>query len=838
MKKHIIVPIVLMMMLTLFSATVAAEDTYDYTLLIYMNGSDLETDYGLATDDLVEMIGSELGENVAVVIETGGTKDWTPSNALLPVINARLNQRWLMTDDELVLLETNDRANMGESDSLRDFLDFGISNFASDQYALIMWDHGNGSIMGFGADEHYNYDSLTLPEMQEAFRKNKLKHDIKFDLVSFDACLMNSLEVAHILSPFADYLLGSEELVPGHGWSYGPMLDYLSSEVNPDPVTLSKVILDSFIEQAQSLDTYYDITTSLIDLSKTETMMLAADQLFTVLDMGIDSDVTAQKIIRGRINAESYGEAGIASGDQGSDSDMVDMGDFSEKVFDLYPVEAQAMLDAIDQAVIYNHSGPFNAEATGVSIYLPAKNNDLILVAPELMDAIEMPASYVRFIKKLYNRLDVGEPIDFEPTEVSFSEGSLTGDDAYFYYEVNPNNYDYIYHISTYMGKVDVEENIQYLAFDDLPEDGILTDGTLIGTTLDDWVTIDGIAIAMYYEKGNSDGSTNYFIPVLLNGEEADLMVIFNNQNPNGKIIGTRILSNSNNPGFSRSLTALKSTDVVEFIYEYDTYDAYSDGYSYDGWYTLSEQVTVGNGLTLNWTSISSGTYAYAFEIEDIYGDLHYSPWVFYDYLETDVASDDMEVEDYPWLKSNMEMPSEWAMTYVNAAFNNGLTTESTLMNFKENITREAFCELAVKLYETASGYSVPMPSGSVFTDTDNLTVTKAYDLGIVSGYGEGLFGPEDRITREQLVTMFYRTMTLLDDRYSESIYPVVAFGDQGEISAYAIRATEALVYFDIIDGVGDNRFAPKDKATIEQSLKLVNGVYEYYLEDQNKSWR
>ncbi|MDF2613281.1 MAG: hypothetical protein K0S71_1067 [Clostridia bacterium] len=62
-----------------------------YTILVYMVGSDLESDSGAATNDLIEMAAVGGAKNVNVVVETGGAKKWH-----LPMISNKVNQRWLV----------------------------------------------------------------------------------------------------------------------------------------------------------------------------------------------------------------------------------------------------------------------------------------------------------------------------------------------------------------------------------------------------------------------------------------------------------------------------------------------------------------------------------------------------------------------------------------------------------------------------------------------------------------------------------------------------------------------------------------------------------------------
>lgn len=139
-----------------------------YTVLIYMNGSDLESswdeDYevysGAATTDLTEMLSGLSGDEVKVVVETGGTLAWDN-----PHIDGSQNQRWKLENGELVHLADLGPKNMGDPQTLTDFIVWGMKNHPSNNYALIFWNHGGGSVLGFGVDELFDGDSLTLDEI-------------------------------------------------------------------------------------------------------------------------------------------------------------------------------------------------------------------------------------------------------------------------------------------------------------------------------------------------------------------------------------------------------------------------------------------------------------------------------------------------------------------------------------------------------------------------------------------------------------------------------------------------------------------------------------------------
>ena len=88
---------------------------------------------------------------------------------------------------------------------------------------LLLWDHGGGSVGGVCFDEVYYNDSLDLNELGEGLSMA----EEPFELIGFDACLMATLETAETASPYAKYMVASEEIVPGRGWSYDALAEYI-----------------------------------------------------------------------------------------------------------------------------------------------------------------------------------------------------------------------------------------------------------------------------------------------------------------------------------------------------------------------------------------------------------------------------------------------------------------------------------------------------------------------------------------------------------------------------------------------------------------------------------
>ena len=96
--------------------------------------------------------------------------------------------------------------------TLTDFLAYATDNYPADRTAVILWDHGGGSVNGVCADELYEFDALELPELYTAFRDvwQPDESDPALELIGFDACLMATVDVADTFREFAHYMVAPE----------------------------------------------------------------------------------------------------------------------------------------------------------------------------------------------------------------------------------------------------------------------------------------------------------------------------------------------------------------------------------------------------------------------------------------------------------------------------------------------------------------------------------------------------------------------------------------------------------------------------------------------------
>lgn len=186
------------------------------------------------------------------------------------------------------------------------------------------------------------------------------------------------------------------------------------------------------------------------------------------------------------------------------------------------------------------------------------------------------------------------------------------------------------------------------------------------------------------------------------------------------------------------------------------------------------------------------------------------------------------DISDKPSDRPSLDGVSAWAEPEVRGAVENGLAVDRLLSNFQRNITREEFAELSVKLYEALSGQTALPVSPNPFSDTGNIEVLKANNLGIIYGVGGGRFAPNNNITREEIAVMFYRTIEAVDPSLVRGNF-TPTFADSNQISTWARREVAFMNSRGLLQGVGANRVNPKGNATREQAMILSYRTFNTY---------
>ncbi|MBR3314090.1 MAG: leucine-rich repeat protein [Atopobiaceae bacterium] len=376
------------------SETNAPTPSTRYTVLIYMVGSNLESNYAAASDDLSEILDAGLDyRKVNVVVCAGGARRWNvdiPSNRTSVLDLSK-------PEGERIVAQTASSVSMGSGQMLASFLEYAEQHYPAQHTALVFWDHGGGPLWGFGNDENHDGDGLLLSEVGWAMEHSPYTQESekRLDWVGFDTCLMGSLENAMVWSPYADWLVASEEVEPQKGWDYSFLTKACESV---DPKDICSAILEacelSYTESTSTLASP-QFTLSALDLSKLTEVTSALDELAQELLVDVEQGAYAN-LSRLRRNAKAFGL--LESETRAMAYDIIDVGDLAQEMSARHAESCDRLAQAVNQ-LVWRQVG--NVErAHGVSVYFPGENRELyeVFSADGNVPANDLSPSYGAFV--------------------------------------------------------------------------------------------------------------------------------------------------------------------------------------------------------------------------------------------------------------------------------------------------------------------------------------------------------------------------------------------------------------------------------------------------------
>ena len=354
------------------------------TVMIYMCGTDLESKYGMGTSDLGEMVKATISDKVNVIVETGGCRAWKNN-----IVSSSVNQIYQVQTGGLRRLESDfGKSYMTDPDNLASFIQYCKKNFPADRNILIFWDHGGGSLSGYGYDEKQgsgfgvSADTMTLPEIKAALQKG----GCVFDWIGFDACLMATLETAMVCNDYADYMIASEESEPGTGWYYTDWLTQLSKNTSVSTESIGKTIVDTFVTASQRAQANAQVTLSVVDLAKMSGTVPQALRNFSAATTNLIKGNNYKQVADARANARQFARQ--------SRINQVDMIDLCERIG---TAESKTLAAALKGCVAYNKSTM--TRAYGVSVYFPYETLNGVKNAINTYNNLGIDSEYTKCIQ-------------------------------------------------------------------------------------------------------------------------------------------------------------------------------------------------------------------------------------------------------------------------------------------------------------------------------------------------------------------------------------------------------------------------------------------------------
>ncbi|KAK3279127.1 hypothetical protein CYMTET_12966 [Cymbomonas tetramitiformis] len=284
------------------------------------------------------------------------------------------------------LLHDHGELDLGKKSVLGTFISRSIIRFPADDYALILWDHGN-AWRGFGGDAtpgiyqggQYWSTALSLSELKSAIHSGLVGAGAsQFSLIGFDACLMQSYAVTSMLSHLTAVVVASEELEPGHGWDYSAF-SILGSHPSISPIDLGQTICDKYKQQAARSGTD-TITLSVINIAEFLSFRTGFQRLIDALATALQgTELDGQDaLVLGLAEVQSSSLEMIRTPGYDKES-LLDLGMLLRGM----NVEGwkgaaaipegllDELIDSYDRAIAHQVTDVVMAQATGLSIYFP-----------------------------------------------------------------------------------------------------------------------------------------------------------------------------------------------------------------------------------------------------------------------------------------------------------------------------------------------------------------------------------------------------------------------------------------------------------------------------------
>ncbi len=358
--------IVLMIAFTFVSVKADVTSEKEWTLLLFINGDNNLSSAGKEDINEMEKIGSTDDVNIIVEFDSAGSNGtW---------------RYYIEKDDNSSSITSPVVQDLGEQDTgdwqhALDFFKWGVDNYPAQKYLIAFWNHGAGwekdpneNVLTKGIcydDQSGNH--ITTPQLSMLTKALYEHAGRKIDIISYDACLMQMMEVGYETRQYCDIQVGAEETEPGDGWPYDDFLAPLVANPTMNPVELSKTMVkaygDSYMGGSQGTSA---TTQSAIDLRKIEWFRNKVDTLAETLIEKAPSYTGAYQTAINQTQKYAY-------------SQCKDLGHFCEnliKEVNDYSVKsaAQDVLDSLPEFVIeYVNTGSKVENSHGVSIYIPSK---------------------------------------------------------------------------------------------------------------------------------------------------------------------------------------------------------------------------------------------------------------------------------------------------------------------------------------------------------------------------------------------------------------------------------------------------------------------------------
>ena len=535
----------------------------EHTIMVYMVGSDLETVNKVASCDIQEMMNAKYGDDIKIVLQTGGAKKWWTKG-----IEGGKVQRFEVKTGEIIELDNLGKKNMTDYKTLSEFISFASKNYKAEKYTLVLWNHGGGIPVGFGKEENYNNQMMSDINIKQALKKS----DVEFESIVMDACNMCTLEIAMAVKDYAKYMVAAESITAGVGMDYISWLNYMGKNSDASGSEYCELLVTKYMDSLEG--TGEMVSMSAINLSKIEAVYEAyVEYGKSVLEKIKNGDYI--NYTQARQNCGLY---------KGTDS--VDIVTLATK----YKTDkSDELITAVINAVGHTESDFLYGH--GLAVYSPHSNISKYSIARAGMEKLgydkELLAYYDAYVS-------VGLAYLGEENVTNFGGDWYNEALAYQYVEsgtqsgeyplaievvdnnkvVNSNNVNWstLSSIEVSMFKFVDDKSLIMLGYDYHYERDQY--GNILLNVPKNWVYINGcvssyICVSKYENAETGEWMELGSVFARCNGKDIIIIISFDNDNPKGKIAGYMYFDfeSLTETEYGERVFSFKEGDDVELIY-------------------------------------------------------------------------------------------------------------------------------------------------------------------------------------------------------------------------------------------------------------------------------
>ena len=354
MRKPLTLFISALLSLSLTPSYAETKPIKDWTIAVFLNADNNLDRYGMQDQKEMAKVGSNDYMNIVTLID----REKGP---------AQINY---IEKDNIKKIKDLGELDMGDYKEFIKFVKFIKANYPAKHYSFTFWNHGSGwrnkseknIFKGISYDDSSN-SYITTNQLNIALKEANKILGKKIDVLNFDACLMQMIEVAYACKDYADYMVGSEEIEPGFGSPYDAILAEVSHNITPRDLAVNwaKAYITSYSNGTQGKSS---TTQSVLNLSKIDNLTDSISGVAKAVMSGKYGLALRQVSIR----AQKYHY-----------NDHKDLYDLLEK-FKRASREDKSLLEALNKAqkaikdtVIYNgYTGNSLENSNGIAIFFPA----------------------------------------------------------------------------------------------------------------------------------------------------------------------------------------------------------------------------------------------------------------------------------------------------------------------------------------------------------------------------------------------------------------------------------------------------------------------------------